>query len=181
MPDISKKLKLESANSQTVRLWPEGTFYKAYERSAYLFVMRLRPYEVKRRYVDKAGCDVVSTGFPQSVLEGLGVGFQKGDDRTVTIRLDCCIDEQQYQQWRDALPLTAQPARRLARAVPGTVLLKAETPVAAEPPVEREAAGIPVPVGVETVVADRIRQLDLAAATPLDCMMMLSELKRLLE
>ena len=54
MPAISEKLKLETANSQTVRLWPEGTFYKVYERSAYLFVTRLRPYEVKRRYVDKA-------------------------------------------------------------------------------------------------------------------------------
>ena len=50
MPDISKKLKLESANSQTVRLWPEGTFYKVYERSAYLFVSRLRPYEAKVLY-----------------------------------------------------------------------------------------------------------------------------------
>ncbi len=54
MSSITDKLKLETANSQTVRLWPEGTFYKAYERSAYLFVTRLRPYEVKRRYVDKA-------------------------------------------------------------------------------------------------------------------------------
>ena len=58
MPAISEKLKLETANSQTVRLWPEGTFYKVYERSAYLFVTRLRPYEVKRRYVDKVGGDV---------------------------------------------------------------------------------------------------------------------------
>ena len=180
MPAISEKLKLETANSQTVRLWPEGTFYKVYERSAYLFVTRLRPYEVKRRYVDKVGGDVVSTAFPRTVLGGLGVDYQKNDDETVAIRLDCCIDEQQYQQWRDALPLTAQPARRLGRTMPGLVPLNRETPVAAEPPVEREAAESSVPAGIETLVADRIRQLNLATTTPFDCMMMLSELQRLL-
>lgn len=53
MPSIKEKLKLEERNERTVRLWPEGTFFKVYERSAYLFVTQVRVYE-PRRYVDKA-------------------------------------------------------------------------------------------------------------------------------
>ena len=38
MANILEKIKLEEHNHQTIRLWPEGAFYKAYEHSAYLFV-----------------------------------------------------------------------------------------------------------------------------------------------
>lgn len=177
MPTISDKLKLETANSQTVRLWPEGTFYKVYERSAYLFVTRLRPYEVKRRYVDKVGGDVVSTAFPRMVLGGLGVDYQKNDDETVTIRLDCCIDEQQFLQWRNALPLTAQPAKR---PIQTTTATKPPTVVAQTLEPTESAETPPPTTSIETIVADRIRTFSLASATPIDCMLLLSELQGLL-
>ena len=109
MPSIKDKLKAEERNERTVRLWPEGTFFKAYERSAYLFVTQVRQYEVRRQFVKAAGQDVVSTGFPQSVLSKLGVSASD-DDGVKTIRMDTPIDEQQYLLWRDAVPLsTAQP------------------------------------------------------------------------
>ena len=41
MPSINDKLKAEERNERTVRLWPEGMFFKAYERSAYLFVSQV--------------------------------------------------------------------------------------------------------------------------------------------
>ena len=184
MPAISEKLKLETAYSQTVRLWPEGTFYKVYERSAYLFVTRLRPYKVKRRYVDKVGGDVVSTAFPRTVLGGLGVDYQKNDDETVTIRLDCCIDEQQFLQWRNALPLTAQPqpAKRqeAARPLVASPMPEAQPMEAESPAVPDPAETLERPVSVERMVADRIRTFGLASATPIDCMLLLSELQRIL-
>ena len=46
MPTIKDKLKAEERNERTIRLWPEGTFLKAYERSAYLFVKQVRNYEL---------------------------------------------------------------------------------------------------------------------------------------
>lgn len=78
MPTIKDKLKAEERNERTIRLWPEGTFLKAYERSAYLFVKQVRNYEPRRRYVQAVGQDVVSIGFPQSVLGSLGVDHAAG-------------------------------------------------------------------------------------------------------
>jgi len=170
MPTISDKLKLETAGGQTVRLWPEGAFFKAYERSAYLFVTRLRPYEVRRRYVEAAGGDVVTTAFPRSVLSGLGVEFQEADDGHVAIRIEGGVDEQQFQQWRDQLPL------------PGTQVSHLREQPAVQPsehPQEEPQVGHLRTPGEARVLA-RINGFNLAAATPLDCMMMLSELQQLL-
>ncbi|MBQ3753333.1 MAG: hypothetical protein II864_07275 [Prevotella sp.] len=184
MPDISEKLKLETSNHQTVRLWPEGAFFKVYERSAYLFVTKLRPYEVKRRYVEKAGCEVVSTAFPRKVLDDLGVHYQKGDGGAVSIRLDSGIDEQLFLSWRDSLSLTTQPVRRAAAAptvesptaaAPAVDVLTVEAPLMEAPSVEA-----PEPVGVERLVADRIRSFNLATATPIDCMLLLSDLQKMI-
>lgn len=168
MPSIKEKLKFEERNERTVRLWPEGAFYKAYERSAYLFVSQIRQYELRRRYVDAVGQDVVSTGFPQSVLSKLGVSASD-DDGVKTIRMDTPIDEQQYLLWRDAVPLsTAQP-----KVAPQSAPQLASVPEPAKP---QE----PLIEGAEQEVVSRIRDFNLASATPLDCMLLLSELQKML-
>jgi len=154
MPSIKEKLKAEERNERTVRLWPEGTFFKAYERSAYLFVTQVRHYEVRRQFVKAAGQDVVSIGFPQTVLASLGLQHEKNVNGTEEIRLDTPLDEQQYLLWREA------------QAYP--------TP---NPSPER---GVECVSPVVSAVADRIRTFNLATATPMQCMLQLAELQKML-
>lgn len=148
MPSITDKLRIEARNERTIRLWPEGSFYKAYERSAYLFVTHLRAYEVKCRYIEAAGQDVVSIGFPQTSLGKLGVTSTEGELGSVTVKLDVSISEQEFLLWREAQ----------------------SHPVAE--PIESTA---------ETTVAARIRSLNLASMTPMQSMMLLSELQAILQ
>lgn len=177
MPNINDKLKIEERNERTVRLWPEGMYFKAYERSAYLFVNKLKDYHPCRSYVILAERDVVSIKFPQTVLETLGVNHQKADDGSVVIKFDMVIDEQQFLLWREALPLSEAKKKSPKKAVAPVVDVK---PVVETAPVEKPVA----PMGADTpesVVVRRISEFNLAMATPMQCMLMLSELQTLLK
>lgn len=149
MPSIKEKLKFEERNERTVRLWPEGAFYKAYERSAYLFVSQVRSYEVRRLFVKSIGQDVMSIGFPQTVLTSLDMPHEKSADGAVVLQLSTPLDEQQFLLWRDAqaAPIPNQTSE-----------------------IKKEHADI----------ADRIRRFNLATATPMQCMLFLSELQQIL-
>ena len=171
MPSIKDKLKAEERNERTVRLWPEGTFFKAYERSAYLFVTQVRQYEVRRQFVKAAGQDVISIGFPQTVLASLGLQHEKNVNGTEEIRLDTPLDEQQFLLWREAQDYpTPDPSPKRD----GELMVCAED--AGDPlPSEGRGRG-----GVITSVVDRIRRFNLATATPMQCMLFLSKLQQIL-
>ncbi|WP_160119397.1 hypothetical protein [Bacteroides faecalis] len=49
MNRIDDILYSESSNTHFIRLYREGIFYKAYERSAYAFVTGVQPFMVKKK------------------------------------------------------------------------------------------------------------------------------------
>ncbi|MBE6292704.1 MAG: hypothetical protein E7091_09905 [Bacteroidales bacterium] len=56
MPQISTILQDEQQNAgDRIRLYAEGIFYKAYERSAWVACRVLHPFMVKKRAVRKVG------------------------------------------------------------------------------------------------------------------------------
>lgn len=181
MPSINDKLKLEAHNERTIRLWPEGKFLKAYERSAYLFITHVRAYEATRKYVGVVGGDVVSIGFPESVLGALGMPYEKDGTGVVLLHVSVGIDEQQYFLWRDTLPLVNNGTR-----VSHPREQQAELPVmCAEPQVGHLRSDAEPQVGhlrtsVEALVVGRLRDFSLATATPLECMMLVSELQKMI-
>ena len=157
MPSIKEKLKAEVGNERTIRLWPEGTFYKAYERSAYLFVKQVRPYQVRNVVAQ----NVVSVGFPQSVLKSLGVNSHSERDGSVTFGVDTPLDEQQYLLWYDDIQPTdkvrVQPsAPEKGAVVDGNITNQSST------------------------ILRRLREFNLANATPTQCLLLVSELQNML-
>lgn len=58
----------EDKNLSQVVLYPEGMFYKAYKRSAYVCATRISPFKPSRKRVKYLGRDVVSIGFPIGAL-----------------------------------------------------------------------------------------------------------------
>ena len=61
MPQIATILQDEVFNEGAhIRLYAEGVFYKAYERSAWVACRVLHPFMVKKRAVRKVGQEVVS-------------------------------------------------------------------------------------------------------------------------
>lgn len=105
MVSVKDKIEAEEHNGRAVRLWPEGTNYKAYERSAYLMGMLASDLEPRRQYMQAVGSDVVTIEFPQSVLEKLYVSRAPATDGAEVIQLPIVVDEQIFQLWREAISL----------------------------------------------------------------------------
>lgn len=155
---MKEKLAFEQHNEGTIRLWPEGGFYRAFERSAYLFVNYVRQYEVKRKFVKVVNSDVVDIGFPKSVLGRLGHDVEECNNGCKLIKLDSAIDEQSFQIWRSSVPLG------VARQQVQQVFAGAQAAVAKS--------------HAEHAVSQRIRQLNMGLMTPMQCMVLLSELQQ---
>ncbi|HOK86879.1 MAG TPA: hypothetical protein PLF12_11060 [Tenuifilum sp.] len=68
---ISEILKKEATNIGDIILFKDGIFWRAYERSAYLFTTHVKPYQLTKRYFKNVGCEVVFCGFPNTTLDEL--------------------------------------------------------------------------------------------------------------
>ena len=94
----------ESANLDSIWLYQEGGFYKAYERSAFAFYTRIKEYRVLRKESKTLGQDILYIGFPIMALERvLGNHMMvREDDKTLRVVLSYPISENEYYSWRDA-------------------------------------------------------------------------------
>lgn len=62
-------VELEDCNCDKLYLFLEGFFWKAYEKSAFLFVTEVKPYRPIKKAIKKMNTEVVSIGFPASLIE----------------------------------------------------------------------------------------------------------------
>ncbi len=167
MASIHDILTAETKTDHSVRLYREGSlFYRAYERSAYLFVHHVRDYQAVRKYYKGCNSFVVSIGFPQKSLPSLGCQYVVNADGTVSIPVEAEIDEQQFLQWKDNVPLhqkdiTATPSPSVSHPTP---TLKPDAKLDT----------------TDAEVLRRLRQYNLAASTPMQAMLFVSELQRML-
>lgn len=67
---------IEQQNDGKVYLYPEGMFYKAYDRSAYLLCLLVRPFKVSVRPLKGIDGPLLSVGFPMMSLEKFSNGAQ---------------------------------------------------------------------------------------------------------
>lgn len=97
-------IEFEEANTAVIRLYLEGSFYKAYERSAFAFCTRIKDYKVLRKESKSLGRDILYVGFPMSAADKtLGNAMtRKVSDVIMDVVLSYPIDVNEYLQWRDA-------------------------------------------------------------------------------
>ena len=72
--------EIEDANSGQVYLYPEGAFYKAYQKSAWLLCMRVHPFKVSARPLKGLDGPLLSVGFPQSSLDKFSAGLAMAEN-----------------------------------------------------------------------------------------------------
>lgn len=66
---------IEDANPGQVNLYPEGSFYKAYQQSAWLLCTRVHPFKVSARPLKGLDGPLLSVGFPMSSLDKFSAGL----------------------------------------------------------------------------------------------------------
>jgi hypothetical protein len=134
-------------------LHSEGIFWKAYQRSAYQLLMNCHvDYNVKRRYVKSAVAEVYSLGFPQAALQKLfsESEIRKTDAKHVEIDVEE-IGENDYEEWRKSIPFSESQAKPMTNNQNDSDVLRL-----------------------------KLKSFDLSKATPIDCMMLVSELQKML-
>ena len=97
-------IEFEESNGGVIRLYLEGTFWKAYERSAFAFCTRVKDYKVLRKESKSLGRDILYVGFPTAAAEAtLSECMTKQvDERTMDVVLSYPINEKDFLVWRDA-------------------------------------------------------------------------------
>jgi hypothetical protein len=58
--EISGIIFIEEGNINCIHLYKEGSFWKAYEQSAYLFVKHIKNYQTKLRHYKSINREVIS-------------------------------------------------------------------------------------------------------------------------
>ena len=155
-------MKIESGDNSRITLFEEGSFLKAYERSAYALVRlcgdKGRSLLPSRRHVAKLDRDVVSVGFPKSALGkwerdlGLEPAGTEGTVRFYRNPLGAEETEDGFAGWKESLPVR-----------------------------ERRRAGSDGKEGdVRGDVLFLLRNYNLGTHTPVECMCFLNELQGML-
>ena len=202
-------IRAEAENTDRIILYKEWLFWKAYERSAYILCMQVRPFKpTKKSLKSLDGGHIVSVGFPWKHEQkhiGALERLESGDER-LTLAAASAIDPADFEAWKALLPLHTPAAPRRAGEVAAAAAADPEPPRLAEctsPIVACMPDGLsPVRTGEDTsydrlplptdraadftlstacVVAERIRQFNLAESTPMECMLFISELKKTLQ
>lgn len=95
---------LEKQNKGVVNLYAEGSFYKAYEQSAYVLCTYVRPLKVSARPLKGLDGLLLSVGFPMQALDKWTVGseIKAISDKCLQVRYPMLIDMEGYDSWRAA-------------------------------------------------------------------------------
>ncbi len=147
----------EIANTDKIILYKEGIFYKAYEKSAYAFVLRLNPYVTKKKFIKVISSYVVSIGFPMSSLDKFGdkIEIVERSDERIVIKTES-IDSTEFETWKESLPIHEPKPKEVVSQVD-------------EPKAE---------VLNHSRIVEMIRSFAVENKTPIECMLFIGELKR---
>ena len=107
MPTYIDIVRFESESpAGTIRLVRSGEFYRAYNRSAWLFYSCVAEHKVMRKYIKALKDDVYYIGFPEKSLfnnigERCSIKTDYGFD--IELRADEIPQEDGYERWKSTI------------------------------------------------------------------------------
>lgn len=153
----------------TIHLFQEGTFFRAYEWSAWLAFRYIKQFKPTRRLLKNSDASVVFVGFPVSSLEKYaseGFLVQAVAEKCVDVHLpesvfteDAEVEVLQtdYENWKSSVPLTEASKKRL----------------------QEERYGNPLEGTTRlTDIMHRILEFPVEQKSPIDSMLFLAEIKQ---
>lgn len=173
---INEKLDSSLRHPSAISLFLEGTFWKAYEQSAFLFVKGIKSYKLSVKYMKVVSAHVVSLGFPDSAIDSVLAGFnyQFVNEKQILIEMNICYTSAIFEEWKEetvaAHKVTPPP---VTSAVVQPMVQAVVHPVAAK---QSAAEGL-----LHQLLADHLLALQIDKKTPLECMQFLSAWQVLLK
>jgi len=155
---IKEKLEMLSGSAPNeLFLFKEGVFWIAYEQYAYWFHLQ-KGYKPTKKFVKIVGQEVVNVGFPESALKGIAETSEIDGTMGTNVRVFALkeeIDLKKFEEWKAGLSLTTVTVEKnkVSGMLDGTS-------------------------GIDETIVERVREFDIANATPMECMMFVAELKK---
>ena len=150
---------MHNSPATEIHLWKEGIFWVAYEESAYV-VWLLKKYKPTKKFIKSVDMEVVSIGFPHSVLVGAPLTCAQfpppipTDTHIIIPATGISFVHEEFLSWKNALPVST-------------------------------VVGVGDNKGIHPLVNNnnahilaRIKDFDLSYATPMDCMNFLAVIKK---
>ncbi len=109
--EIEKVLNYLHAPNEIV-LFKEALFCKAYEECAWQFCMFIKAYKPVKQYIKKVNKEIVSIGFPVSVLENIiNIAKEKGyeieqNENIIRISINETY-EGSFEEWKNNIEMQA--------------------------------------------------------------------------
>lgn len=152
MSTIKERIEKEQSNTEKIYLYKEGIFYRAYERSAYLWMKHICNYEIKKRYVKTINRTIVYLGFPMSVLgDKIGTHVYEVESDYVVVELGGTAKfcNATYIDWHKQYEIADEKTN--------SATLKFSN---------------------ERTLIDEIKKYPIETSSPIECMMFLLQLKK---
>lgn len=99
---------IEDANPGQVYLYPEGIFYKAYQKSAWILCTKVHPFKVSSRLLKGLEGPLLSVGFPQSSLDKFSARvlicnlYKEVKDPYMIAKIYCHVEKSRaFSRYRD--------------------------------------------------------------------------------
>ena len=95
----------EEHNEDSIWLYREGMFMKAYERSAFFAHTLINEFKLSKRYIKTVNMDVISLGFPeQTVPKWLNsYVYEYVQDGLIRCRMRKKFDEVEFHNWKEVV------------------------------------------------------------------------------
>lgn len=154
-------IKQEETNTTAIYLYKEGAFWKAYEMSAFLFCEIVQKYKPTKKEVKTLGHEVIAIGFPDAALELLKQKYIieiTAKKAIINIAATQGLTQQNFENWKNSVPCKIPQPRE-------------KTPRIHKKIIEETDAKY------ESIIT-RIEKFAIESATPLECMLFLSEIKQ---
>ncbi|WP_293672456.1 hypothetical protein [uncultured Parabacteroides sp.] len=170
--NLKEKIEAEQQDRPLIILYMEGMFWKAYEQSAMRFTKEVKAYRLQKRFVKIVNGEVVSMGFPDGSLQEVlnGRELTRIDDKRISFYVETAFSAAEFEAWKAELPLDVPGVTPATGVVPAAV---SETVLAAQPDTRFSEA--------ERCVLARLAAFRVETASPLQCMMLVSDLQALLK
>ena len=185
-------IRTEAANTDRIILYREGLFWKAYERSAFAVCSQVRAFKTTKKALKTlGGGHLVSIGFPaasENAVCGALECISREQDRVV-FAAPRAVNAAEFEVWKAAQPLK-EAVRRTKTAAADVVATdsapghlpeeRMRSPSEAESRPGMRYAEADFSLTAACRVAGALKEFNLAEKTPLECMMFLSELKKMI-
>ena len=98
-------IEREDQNTDSIWLYREGMFMKAYERSAFFAHTLIHEFKLSKRYIKTVNMDVISLGFPEPTIPRWlnGYVYEWVQDGLLRCHMRKVFDEVEFHNWKEVV------------------------------------------------------------------------------